>query len=88
MMKAKARSEVMIKDALYNLDARSGASEDYCKGLLVGVVSAWMAAGLSFQDAIDEVARLMPHAPGTRLACPEPWKDALAASLKELGVVL
>jgi len=49
-----------LRDALHNLDAHSGATPDYCMGLTVGVVSALMAVGFSYKDAIAQVAIHMP----------------------------
>ena len=50
----------MLKDALHNLDGASGASDEYCKGLVVGVVATLMAAGMTYPRAIALVIRDMP----------------------------
>jgi hypothetical protein len=82
----RLKDEGWLKDALYNLDGRSGANLDYCKGLVVGVVAARVATGLTFQAALAEVARLMPHNETAVLAVPEGWRNDLRASLKQQGV--
>lgn len=81
-------SEAMLRDALYHMDYRSGASEDYAKGLVVGVVSTLMAEGFSFEEAIDTVAQYMPHTKTTRLTVPSVWKRRLSACLLARGKML
>lgn len=78
-------SEVMLRDALYNMDYHSGASEDYAKGLVVGVVSTLMAEGFSFEEAIDTVAQYMPNTKTTRLTVPPSWAYKLSACLLARG---
>lgn len=63
-----------IRDALHNLDPRTGSSPDYAKGILLAMVSVCMAHGLTFDIAARHVAdffpaRIMPD------AIPEAWKD-------------
>ena len=74
---------IALKDALHNLDTRSGASNDYCTGLTVGVVSALMAVGFDFKDALAQVAIHMPsEATKPRYAVQESWvQDLIAARL-------
>jgi len=83
----KLSKETLLKDALYNLAPRSGASLDYCTGLVVGVVSTLMAEGMSFGDAIVLVALHMPHGEGTRLAVPDCWQEDLKMELRKLPEV-
>jgi hypothetical protein len=45
---------VRVKEALHNLSEKSGATTEYAKGLLVGVVSTLMALGYDFQNAFKE----------------------------------
>lgn len=53
--------ETALRDALHNLDMRSGASDDYCHGLLVGVISGLQAAtGLSYHELLPVVRAGMP----------------------------
>jgi hypothetical protein len=64
----------MMRDTMYNLHPTSGASDEYCKGLLVGVVGALMAVGMSWDEAISHAAINMPD--GARMHCtPESWVD-------------
>ena len=52
----------ILRDALYNLTARSGASADYCQGLIVGVVAALMAeTGRPYAAIIREVRENLPE---------------------------
>ena len=54
-------NETILRDALYNLTARSGASADYCKGLVVGVVAALMAeSGRPYSAVVRDVRALLP----------------------------
>lgn len=67
-----------LKDALYNLHPASGTTPEYARGVLTGVVAAFMEAGpYTFPEAVDEVApylpaRVMPE------AVPEGWGLDLA----------
>lgn len=50
-----------LKDALYNLHPSSKSSPEYARGVLVGMVAAFMEAGpYTFPEAIDEVAPYLP----------------------------
>lgn len=53
---------VLIKDTLYNFSVRSGASNEYCKGLVVGIVAGYMSHGKSWEDSIIQVAKRLPNA--------------------------
>lgn len=74
------KTQVWLRDALYNFSPRSGASEEYCKGLLVGVVSALVATGVEWRAAITHAAINMPEdariGPDT---VPESWGLELMA---------
>ena len=75
---------VLLKDTLNNLLPTSGANEDYQKGIVVGVVGALMSTGMSYKEAITQVAIHMPD-DGKKpvLAFPEAWlKDITAAREK------
>lgn len=51
----------ILRDALYNFHPTSGASDNYCKGIIVGVVSGVMAGGVEDWDkAIAIVKDCMP----------------------------
>lgn len=41
----------LLKDGLYNLDPKSGATHQYARGMLAGIVVGLMTTGLSFQEA-------------------------------------
>jgi hypothetical protein len=67
-----------LRDALYNLHPESGSSPEHARGVLVGVVAAFMEAGpFDFHRAVDEVA---PYLPGRVMpeAVPENWGLDLA----------
>jgi len=49
-----------IKDSLHNMAENSGASIDYARGNVIGVVSTLMAVGYEFKDAWREVIRCLP----------------------------
>ncbi len=58
----KIKNEVTLKDALFNLTMRSGASDEYCKGLVIGIVSAVLAiSGCSFEAAFTVVTNHLPN---------------------------
>jgi len=56
------KNPVILKDALHNVCVESGASDDYSRGLVVGVVSALMAAsGKSYDEVTLVVANCLPY---------------------------
>jgi hypothetical protein len=80
------KNPVMLKDALHNLDTRSGATNDYCTGMTVGIVAALMAVGMSYRDALAQVAINMPDEKyKPRYAVPESWQLDLAAARLAAG---
>lgn len=87
-LKLKPMAETMLKDTLYNMDSHSGASTEYSKGLVVGVVGTLMAAGFKFDDAIDTIAQYMPNKRTTRLTVPPSWEHRLSACLLARGKML
>lgn len=61
-----------LKDALYNTCEKSGASVDYGKGVVVGIVSALMGEGHSFKVAWQITSCSLPK--DWRIECiPEKW---------------
>jgi hypothetical protein len=83
------KNPAMLKDALHTLSAHSGANNDYCNGLTVGIVSALMAMGFTFKDAIAQVAINFPQRwDSPRYAVPEAWQTDLAAALLAAGRTL
>jgi len=55
----------LIKSALHNLSSSENTSrdgiDDYCHGLVVGIVSSLMDRGMTFYDAIDHIKARLPH---------------------------
>ena len=65
-----------MKDALYNLAPKSGANDAYCQGLIVGVVSALMAMGMPFNEALSQTVKNVPDdTRRLRHVFPESWMD-------------
>ena len=73
------KGRVILADALYNLHPQSGASEDYCKGIVLGMVTALMARGDSFNDALANVAMHVPY--GVRIIAPDAWQQQFTAEV-------
>lgn len=65
--------DVRIKDALNVCGDRTGASNDYCRGIIVGVVSALMASGLSFDKAFELVRSHIPDNTRGAAIFPASW---------------
>ena len=51
----------LLADALYNLMPDSGATDDYRKGIICGIVSSLMASGKSFDKSIQTVVKSLPE---------------------------
>lgn len=67
---------ILLKDVLYNLATDSGASDDYARGVTLGIVAGMMSQNsqLTFNDAWEIVQRNLP----TRCRenyCPPTWKE-------------
>lgn len=76
------KNETLIKDALLDMSANSGASLEYA----TGIVAAYMALGMTFTQALKKIADFMPHEKGTRLTVPDAWRLALITYLKMRGI--
>ena len=50
-----------LADAMYNLTPRSGASTDYCRGLVVGVLATMLALGVKHADAYRLMRGALPE---------------------------
>lgn len=78
----------VLRDTLYNLHQSSGASDEYRKGIIVGVVGGLMAGhGLTFQQAIMQCAHHMPDS-GCRLSAasvPDCWMVNLGMAMAALN---
>jgi hypothetical protein len=68
---------VVLKDALHNLATDSGASDEYCKGIVVGAVATVVALrDCEFRWALSIVASHCPDPPDIRelhKVVPESW---------------
>lgn len=73
------KNQVRLKDTMYNFHPTSGATDEYCHGLIVGVVGALMSTGMSFNDAITHAAINLPD--GTRLQAGTSVPDCWAGKL-------
>ena len=74
-----------IKDALYNVDPHSGASDDYAQGLVTGVVTTLMAAtGLKYDHVIHLVADRLPRSFSLD-RIPRAFRKDIAGYLQSLG---
>ena len=51
----------ILRDALYNLSDNSGADSSYCRGLIIGVIAAYMSNGKSFEEAVNLVKLNLPE---------------------------
>lgn len=66
---------VTLKNALHNLSAsENGDNHEFAKGLIVGVVSVYMAAGMDFDKACQLVWQHLPKDTHPE-RIPETWKD-------------
>jgi hypothetical protein len=60
-MRVVVNNPTCIANALYNVCSASGASDDYARGMIVGVVSALMAVrDDSFESVAQYVASKLP----------------------------
>lgn len=73
------RVNVRVRDAINNLDDHSGANDDYRKGIIVGVVSAMLATGMTFRTAMRQLVECTrPEHYAALLRCaPECWREDL-----------
>ena len=60
MKTLRLENQVHLQNTMYNFSYRSGASDEYCKGMLVGAVSALMATGYTFEQGLELCAICMP----------------------------
>lgn len=77
--------ENLVRDALYNLHPRSGATPEYSKGVIVGVVAMVMAyETLNWEAAVSIIKPFMPA--GADLSrLPETWKAEFEKKEKRYG---
>lgn len=72
-----------LKDALYNgakdctgtttLWSHLSIAQAYARGIVVGIVSAFMADGMTFEEAIKQVASCLPEDYDPEII-PEHWR--------------
>lgn len=79
-IKCEIKSEVLLKDCLENLsmEVTRGLPEHqvYGRGILSGIVSAAMATGLDFRQAIEFVVEFLPADPDH--GCyPSSWQNTI-----------
>lgn len=68
MRALSANSTTFLKDLLYNLTYKSGASDEYCRGLVVGAVCAIMATeSITHVEAIEVIKTHLPDEPYRQL---------------------
>ena len=84
-MAVKFNAPVVLVDTLNNLMPMSGATEEYNKGIVVGIVGCLMAQGLTFLQAADVVACYLNN--GANLHAPEGWKAEIAKGMVQRGKV-
>lgn len=86
-MKRNRLESTVLRDALYNLHPTSGATDEYRKGLLVGVVAGLIAAkGLSWEQAIQVCAGHLPAGAIVNAdTVPQTWLIALTAEAERKG---
>lgn len=71
----------LIRDALHNLHTQSGASIEYGKGVIVGLVSALMSMGMSHTECMIMIANNWQF--NYRKACiPECWQEQIKKNLR------
>jgi hypothetical protein len=69
-------NQKILADVLYNLDYCNNNDPEYCKGILVGVVSVLMAAlNINFYEAISIVKKSLPNNIDPN-GIPEIWIEA------------
>ena len=67
------KNATILKDALYNFNPSSGSNPTYNKGLIVGIVSAYMSMGYSFNDACQLINENLPKENNLDVSLPESW---------------
>lgn len=72
----RLKNVIMLVDCLCNFSPTSGASDDYNRGLVIGMVSGLMATGMSFDEALEQTAKACPNTYISRLdLLPESWRE-------------
>jgi len=77
----------LLRDALYNVHPKSGASTQYGRGIVVGIIAVLMANGMEFNAALKRVCNLCPLK--ARIACfPEEWRGEVNRIMAYTGTEL
>lgn len=87
--KLDTMQQTRLRDVLFNMHQSSGATDEYRKGIIVGVVAGIMATNprITWKQAIEQVAFHMPDA-GTRISIatvPETWFAEIATCMGKYG---
>lgn len=71
------KNTMHTKNTLLNFTPCSGASDEYCSGVFVGIVSTMMDCGKTWADAIKHTAVMLPHDSRELTAknLPETWVE-------------
>lgn len=81
--------DVRVRDALAHFMPDSGATDEYCRGILVGIVSVAMSGGRPFEHAVRVVAAEMPYGASCRvlneLNVPKAWLADFKLALGQAG---
>lgn len=64
----------VLRDTLYNTSEQSGATPEYARGIMVGIVAALVADGMSFKDAFALANANLPSDPMNGII-PEGWLE-------------
>lgn len=76
-----------LADVMFNMHQSSGATDEYRKGLVVGVVGALMATEkLTFEQAVTQCCFHMPDS-GVRLMVPDSWLESFGTRMCALRKV-
>ena len=82
---------VVVKDALHNFSVSSGASNEYCKGIIVGIVAGYISMVMTWIRAIVEVSTNLPDTSEIRelmpIACPLGGSRILEACMSIISEV-
>jgi hypothetical protein len=77
-------NSVLLKDALHNLSqsiCKNNHQIEYGKGILVGVVAAYLATtGKTFHEAIESITPFLPR--DVNIECfPESWSELIVGEI-------
>mgnify|MGYP000509961470 CR=1 FL=1 len=70
-----------VSEALYLTAPRTGASVDYAKGVVVGVIACLIGLGMPPEKALKLIAELLPNN-YRKEAIPRPFRETLELYLR------